>query len=748
MLGEPPPPSLPSETGGDTGSGTGHGFEPNVGPGVIVQLEARVQNALWTPFPDVPLGLDVGVGRRTVWVAPEQVAQVARIDARTGKQVPSVLAPGGGAKRISVSRPKPGSDDEELGWAVDAFGFVRMHTGSWLVVGSPGAIDVAAGAHDYGREFQKGGQNVFRVSASGKVERLLVLDQLNDWFPLESAPFQTSKASWPSATTVAVERAPVGLDENTGLHEVWFIRTDDQVGRGSSPHQAFAQLPGGAWDIGASDDGVVWAIGTTESPDVGSRGNTLWRLDRDAERWDWISPGWGIALDVDEDGNPWVIDSDGRLHVRGKRMPGVAGGVRGAPKDPTDADAWAEYLNAYGDTVASALGLQAIGPGLQPESTAQARSLGAGGSILLLPWDELTQQAKARIEKALAKDPGLEALFCLAPIFTTLPRVPQHLLAVTGAFNGKYVDFSNSKLIEAYIFAVSLLAAIPGFTERVRYFSVGNEVDVHLGGFPGQVGPWTGFTTFCQSVVPEVKKLLPRAKVGVNWTFPGIRTFPAAWKAMAEPCDALFINYYAVDAGKPNVPPTFDVLDEPTYTKDFIELLDLPAKYHLDKPIVLQEVGMPTDDMLCGSEEKQRDFVLFLFEQWDKAGILVPFLSWFQLYDFLYDENLKVDASSGALVVTQNTSPYPTTFTYYGQTLGPFWGLGNEIAYAFRPFDPNKVIPTLEEREDLINLSTAGGAPERLCRFLSRCGLIDQTGASKPAWDVYQAALAKRRRQL
>jgi hypothetical protein len=217
---------------------------------------------------------------------------------------------------------------------------------------------------------------------------------------------------------------------------------------------------------------------------------------------------------------------------------------------------------------------------------------------------------------------------------------------------------------------------------------------------------------------------------------------------MVEACDALFVNYYAVDLGTPGKPATYNVFDPATYEKDFADLLALPSKYGLEKPIVLQEVGMPTDAILGGSELKQEAFVKFVFEQWDKAGVLIPFLSWFQLYDFLYDEKLKVELQGSSIVVTQNTPPYPKTFTYYGVEVKPFfWGTGNELAWFFRPFNPNAPPPTIQDYVNGINESRTGGNQERLCRFLSTCGLVRENGERKLAWQTHQKELAKRRRQ-
>ncbi len=74
-------------------------------------------------------------------------------------------------------------------------------------------------------------------------------------------------------------------------------------------------------DMGVNDDGVIWRIGWGEvdpehgeivSPEHDSRGG--WRLQRytDDGRWERTS-GWGLRVDVDPDGNPWVVNNLGHI---------------------------------------------------------------------------------------------------------------------------------------------------------------------------------------------------------------------------------------------------------------------------------------------------------------------------------------------------------------------------------------------------------------------------------------------------
>jgi hypothetical protein len=76
--------SQPPETGGGVGPGSGQGFKPALGSLPSIGPEVRIANGLWTSFPYDLDGLDLGVGRRWVWIAPQHLAEVARVDALSG----------------------------------------------------------------------------------------------------------------------------------------------------------------------------------------------------------------------------------------------------------------------------------------------------------------------------------------------------------------------------------------------------------------------------------------------------------------------------------------------------------------------------------------------------------------------------------------------------------------------------------------------------------------------------------------
>ncbi len=83
------------------------------------------------------------------------------------------------------------------------------------------------------------------------------------------------------------------------------------------------QLPGGARDIGIGANNAVWVIGT--NPEVGGYG--IYRFNHGSQNWDKI-PGSAVRIDVDPQGNAWVVTSGNAIfRYNGSgfvQMPGAA----------------------------------------------------------------------------------------------------------------------------------------------------------------------------------------------------------------------------------------------------------------------------------------------------------------------------------------------------------------------------------------------------------------------------------------
>src|SRR6478672_8915538 len=87
--------------------------------------------------------------------------------------------------------------------------------------------------------------------------------------------------------------------------------------------KTWVQLPGLAKDIGVGGDGSVWIIGTNPSGTAHDFGIHRWT----GNNWQGIEGG-GVRIDVDQRGNPWIVNSKGEIFRRvndgWEHLPGLA----------------------------------------------------------------------------------------------------------------------------------------------------------------------------------------------------------------------------------------------------------------------------------------------------------------------------------------------------------------------------------------------------------------------------------------
>lgn len=730
--------------------GPGPGEAPPSGPiGIPVQLEARVANGIWTHVKGVADGIDVGVGGRWVWFLRKN-GSVWKVDGSNAQLVESFQNPvlqnyGLGIYpdpvRISGSWPFADSGSEKSAFV--AAGNLTLF-GVKIVTDTPVLVDISA--QEFEADYlQDGGIfDVFGVGTKGELFALVRNSGLTYWMPINLG-YKVK------VVRVASARKNPNQTNPHGLSEVWFIRDDDEVANLVDPSVGLGPASGGAWDLGVGANGIVWAVGTYESPDPGSHGSLLWRFDPEVSRWDWISPGWGVAVDVDSEGNPWVLDDQGNLFVRGHRVLGIN---RDMPRgEPGPNQSWNDYF------IELALHLVEAGKlaPLSAEAAAKARSLGAGGATMLRRWDEV-DYLLAPLPPYLSRDPGFDTLFALAPIFTTNHYIPKPVLqqypdAVTAGGAFAQVDFL--KLVQAFRVGLLQLSSIPGFRERVRYLSIGNEVDVYFRDVvfkklpAAEAGKVLGsYIEFCKQVISKIRKTLPNTKIGVCMTHRAASeaadggAWASTWHAMADLSDVVIVTYYAVDQALKPVSPA-------QYKATFDKLLKFAGAH--GKPLVLQEVGMPTYGTAFA--QAQADFVDYVFDRWESEGGKIRFLSWWPLFDYFYDPSLAVELTDPNNVFSPikviGSSPaiggkpaVPKTITPGGLDTGfPFIGAGNAIAPFFNGPRPGKP-PTepLVNNIDVaywLNQSAVAGPTKAFCQFLSTCGLASSDGTPKPAWVRY-----------
>ncbi len=193
---------------------------------------------------------------------------------------------------------------------------------------------------------------------------------------------------------------------------------------------------------------------------------------------------------------------------------------------------------------------------------------------------------------------------------TTVKETPSDLIGV--AFDSPAMKARFHALLD------SLLPTMAG---RVPYLSIGNEVDAYLNATNG----WAAYTDFFNDAVAYVHQQAPSVKVGVTVEWASAAGASAAnIRALTAGGDVDIFTYYAIG-------PDFHVLAP----SEGPATLDAMVAFAAGKPVIVQELGMPTDPTLGGSQQLQADFVSSSIDEFARIGRdRMPMLSFFSLYDF------------------------------------------------------------------------------------------------------------------
>jgi hypothetical protein len=251
------------------------------------------------------------------------------------------------------------------------------------------------------------------------------------------------------------------------------------------------------------------------------------------------------------------------------------------------------------------------------------RGVGARGAFESASWSDLDSAAglkKTADAVSSSVDRGNEVLLTIKVLDTTVNALPADLRSST--FDSTAVTGRFHQLLDA------LRPAIGG----VRYLSIGNEVDVYLVRHPEA---FLAYQRFYADAVAYVHATMPGVAVGVTSTFGG-----ASMEQMASLnglSDVVVLTYYPLG-------PRFTPRPRETAGPDFTRMLAIAG----DHPLVLQEVGYPSDPRLSSSEGAQAAFVGAVFAAWRAAGTRIPLLNWFALHDFTPELCRQLDAYYGA----------------------------------------------------------------------------------------------------
>lgn len=160
---------------------------------------------------------------------------------------------------------------------------------------------------------------------------------------------------------------------------------------------------------------------------------------------------------------------------------------------------------------------------------------------------------------------------------------------------------------------------------KIRYLSIGNEVDAYLRAHPTE---WPAYKTLYDDAVQYAHTLDPAIKVGVTGTADGaLLQSPTELQTLNAMSDVIILTYY---------PLQFDAQGTVTVRSPTVAASDFPSMLNFagNKQLVLQEVGYPSAAANGSSEAMQAQFVTNVFAAWRASNGKIPFLNYFVLHDF------------------------------------------------------------------------------------------------------------------
>ncbi len=190
---------------------------------------------------------------------------------------------------------------------------------------------------------------------------------------------------------------------------------------------------------------------------------------------------------------------------------------------------------------------------------------------------------------------------------------------------------------------------------EIRWIAIGNEVDPYFMKHQDEVA---GYRQLLINLIPTVKKLFPGAIVTVNFTFAGISHLQKELKPIYDLTEIFSVTYYPLN-------PDFTVRPPEDIGRDFKLILSAAD----GKPVMFQEVGYPSSELLGSSPTKQAHFLQMFFDQLRVSQPAVVGMT----YLFMSDLPKALVDSFGQYY----NQPGSDKFKAFLATLGLFDGAGN-----------------------------------------------------------------------
>lgn len=239
--------------------------------------------------------------------------------------------------------------------------------------------------------------------------------------------------------------------------------------------------------------------------------------------------------------------------------------------------------------------------------------MGLDGGAISLKWDEYESQGPKSIDDAVngLRFMGQEAIVTIATLDTMKRRLPADVA------DRKWDEPEMLRRWEDFLKSLA-----PRLGSRVKWLSLGNEVDGYLASKPEEVEPYVRFLSAGRRVVKSVR---PDLQVGVTIMATASAENPALARRLQDGMDVAVMTYYPLDSLK--------VRDPSSVSSDFTQMVALAA----GKPLILQEIGFPASELVGSSPALQEKFVRAVFTKLDTLGGTVPLAVYFLQSDFSPD---------------------------------------------------------------------------------------------------------------
>lgn len=154
---------------------------------------------------------------------------------------------------------------------------------------------------------------------------------------------------------------------------------------------------------------------------------------------------------------------------------------------------------------------------------------------------------------------------------------------------------------------------------NVRWLSLGNEVDGYLAVHPDEV---TAYLRFLEVGRETVKSARPELNVGVTLMRDGLVKRTEITKRLASFGDVSVFTYYPMADDMTPLP----LSDIPGHVTAMLAAAN-------GRPLVLQEIGLPSSPVVGSSEAIQAEFVRGVFAELDKHQKEIPLACFFLQFD-------------------------------------------------------------------------------------------------------------------